>query len=221
MQYAIIAILFFFLFTNTIQCSCQSNYTVIYNHSAYLDSNANKPFKELKGALYVMNDTMTVYRIIRKEKDLMQKLNLSSSDAHHGTINPLKLDFYYSVVHLNNEDFDIKIPRDTTKWIIDSTKPISILDIKCFSAQADNTIIWFAPSIPLKAGPVHYFGLPGLVLAVYNSKYNFVYMASKIIPEIPEIIRSKKTTVKTLEEYKALQKIRVSGFSNQPRIKTL
>ena len=87
MQYAIIAILFFFLFTNTIQCICQTNYTVIYNHTAYLDSNANKPFKELKGALYVMNDTMTVYRIIRKEKDMMRKLNLSSSDAHHGTIN--------------------------------------------------------------------------------------------------------------------------------------
>ncbi len=219
MQYAIIAILFFFLFTNTIQCSCQSNYTVIYNHTAYLDSNANKPFKELKGALYVMNDTMTVYRIIRKEKDLMRKLNLSSSDAHHGTINPLKLNFYYSVVHLNNEDFDIKIPRDTTKWIIDSTKPISILNIKCFSAQADNTIIWFAPSIPLKAGPVHYFGLPGLVLAVYNLKHNFVYLAKKIISQIPEIVTSKQTPVITLEKFQELQKSRVNLKDNQLEIR--
>jgi GLPGLI family protein len=66
---------------------------------------------------------------------------------------------------------------------------------------------------------MNYFGLPGLVLAVYNNRFHFVYLAKKIIPQIPEIVTSKQTPVITLEKFQELQKSRVNIKDNQLEIR--
>ena len=202
-----------------VQVDGQNSYTVVYRQLNYVDSNGRNPTSELKGALFIMNDSMTVYRLSRKEKELMTKFDLSCSDAHHGTINHLKGGYYYDIVHLKDEDLYIKVPTDTTKWIIDSNNSVTILNIKCFAAKSAEAVVWFAPSMPLKAGPMNYFGLPGLVLAVYNNRFHFVYLAKKILTTIPEIVASKQTSIVTLEQFRELQKKRVFIKDNQLEIR--
>ena len=214
-----LSVLILIVMNLALQVDGQRRYTVIYRQLNNVDSNGKNPTSELKGALYVMNDSMTVYRLSRKEKELMRKFDLSSSDAHHGIISHLKGGYYYDIVHLKDEYLYIKVPTDTTKWIIDSNNSINILNIKCFAAKSAETVVWFAPSMPLKAGPMNYFGLPGLVLAVYNNRFHFVYLARKIEPQIPEIVNTKQTPIVSLEEFREMQKKRVNIKDNQLEIR--
>ena len=107
---------------------------------------------------------------------------------------------------MDKKKFLVNEPIDTNKWEILPNDTMTILNKKCIAAKKSGVVAWFTPSIPLKAGPAQYFGLPGLVLAVFVSSYNIAIIADKIIPSIPEIITSKPLSIITLAEFKARQK---------------
>ena len=136
----------------------------------------------------------------------MKKLDLSSWDAHHGILKPMKGSYYYEVVHLQNEDCYIKVPNDTNEWTIDTTRNIIVLDKKCMAATRGDDVAWFAPSMPIKAGPGNDFGLPGLVLAVFNNRFNVVTLAYKIVSSVPEIVTTKETLIVSPEQFREMQK---------------
>ena len=190
----------------TVAAAAQSSYTVLYKHLIYVDSNGRGQPGKVKAALYVMGDTMTIYRLSLNEKDLFKKLDLSSTDAHHGRIRSLNKGYCYEIVH--NQPFDcyIKVPKDTSDWQIMPNDTLTILGIKCVAAIKPDVVLWYAPSMPIKSGPLDYFGLPGLVLAAYNSRYSFVYTAIQIIPSVPEIVTTKQTRVVSLDEYWEMRK---------------
>ena len=199
--------------------AAQNNYTVLYQHLNYVDSNGKSDRPGLKGALYVMGDTMTIYRLAWKEKELLKKLDLNSRQAHHGIMNRLKDDFFIEIVHDKYGGSFIKSPNDTAKWVMLPNDTILILNKKCVAAIRDYVVIWYAPSIPLKAGPINCFGLPGLVLAVYNSLYNYVYTAYKIIPSVPEIVTTGKLEIITQETFRAQQKKEIYNRDNNLQIR--
>ena len=201
--------------------AAQSSYTVLYNQKNYVDEYGRSPAPELKGALYIMSDTMTVYRLAWKEKELMKKADLGSRDLHHSIINPMKDDAYFEIVHLQNEDCYIKCPKDTSKWVIDTAKTIIILDKKCVAATRGDNVVWFASSMPVNAGPGNVFGLPGLVLGVYNIRYSIVYLAYKIIPAVPEIVSKKQPPIISLEAYRERNRIRQSNINNDLLLRKL
>jgi GLPGLI family protein len=188
------------------QVVAQSNYTVIYHQLNYVDSTGKNYGTEIKGALYVMNDTMTVCRYAWREEELMKKFDINSGVAHHGTLNNLREDFHYSIGHTKDSGFLLMEPIDTNKWEILPNDTMTILNKKCIAAKRSDVVAWFTPSIPLKAGPAQYFGLPGLVLAVFLNSYNITIIAEKIIPSIPEIVTSKPLSVISLADFKAMQK---------------
>ena len=188
------------------KAASQSNYTVIYRHLNNIDSTGKNNGKGINGALYVMNDTMTVYRLALSEYAMMKKFDINSCEAHHGNINNLKGDFHYSIGHNKDSGFLLVEPIDTNKWEILPNDTMTILNKKCIAAKKSDVVAWFTPSIPLKAGPAQYFGLPGLVLAVFLYSYNITIIAEKIIPSIPEIVTSKPLSIITLADFKAMQK---------------
>ena len=199
--------------------AAQSSFTVMYKQEYFVDSLRKSSGPELKGGLYVMGDTMTVYRLAWKEKELMKKLDLSSRDAHHGILKPMKDCCYYEIVHLQNEYCYIRVPDDTNKWTIDTTRNIIVLDKKCMAATRGDEVAWFAPSMPIKAGPGNDFGLPELVLAVFNNRYNMVTLAYKIVPSVPEIVTTRETPIVSLEQFREIQKKRVTNSDNNLQIR--
>lgn len=214
-------ILLLLLSCSSMVLAAQSSYTVLYNQNNYVDEYGRSPAPELKGALYILSDTMTVYRLAWKEKELMKKVDLVSRDLHHGIIHPMNGDFYFEIVHLQNEDCYIKCPKDTAKWVIDTLKTIIILDKKCVAATLGDNVVWFAPSIPVNAGPGNVFGLPGLVLGVYNIRYSIVYLAYKIIPAVPEIVSKKQPPIISLEAYRERNRTRQSNINNDLLLRKL
>lgn len=66
-------------------------------------------------------------------------------------------------------EFLVESPLDNKGWKLDPTRK-KIGEYVCMKAtmnlEGDTVTAWFAPEIPVPAGPAEYYGLPGVVLAV-------------------------------------------------------
>lgn len=66
-------------------------------------------------------------------------------------------------------EFLVESPLETKGWKLDPTRK-KIGEYVCMKAtmnlEGDTVTAWFAPEIPVPAGPAEYYGLPGVVLAV-------------------------------------------------------
>ena len=102
----------------------------------------------------------------------MKKLDLGSQDAHQGPQNLMKGGKFYDIEYLQNECFYIKERKDTTNWEIMPNDTLTILNKKCVAAKSVGMLAWYAPSMPQKSGPADCYGLPGLVLAVFNNRFH-------------------------------------------------
>lgn len=110
-------------------------------------------------------------------------------------------------------------PLTKIEWIIQSQKK-KILEQDCQRATASfggrNYTAWFAPAIPINAGPWKLGGLPGIILAANDEKNEIAFTCTKItIPEedAPLIMASKKSTLLSTAEFnKTKQK-----FANDPQ----
>ncbi|MCH3881582.1 GLPGLI family protein [Tenacibaculum aquimarinum] len=105
-------------------------------------------------------------------------------------------------IYLHEKDFlsDLFLVKiEVKKWkITDDFKVIN--NFKCYKAISEDIVsnpagifkkkvtAWFSPDLPSFFGPAGYFGLPGLILELDNSKMNMY--ASKI-----EFLKSKKENV--------------------------
>jgi GLPGLI family protein len=107
-----------------------------------------------------------------------------------------------------NEVLDWTILSDTTQ----------ILGNNCQKAlttfRGRSYIAWFAPDIPLSAGPYKFRGLPGLIVKVEDTKSNFVYECIGIeylLQKRPIVFNGSSFTKVTRTEYRKLLK---AGFDN-------
>ena len=91
---------------------------------------------------------------------------------------------------------------DLTSWIIyeDIEKPVwnitgeadSILGFTCLKAETSfrgrEWTAFFTPEIPIQEGPWKLYGLPGLILKVYDSKKHYIYEAKDINTVSPGLV---------------------------------
>lgn len=102
--------------------------------------------------------------------------------------------------------FLIVSEADTLPWKLTGNRR-EILGTPCFEAvyQKDTikTIAWFAPSIPVPAGPGRYNGLPGLILEVNVGDGKRILSAVSVTPgEVASLItRPSKGKKVTREEF--------------------
>jgi len=110
-------------------------------------------------------------------------------------------------------------PLTKIEWTIQPQKK-KILEQNCQKAttyfRGREYIVWFAPAIPINAGPWKLNGLPGIILAANDEKNEITFTCTKItIPEekAPLIKASKNATLlSTIEFNKTKQK-----FANDPQ----
>ena len=196
------------------------NITYVKEYRSKLDTSITKSFKNEIGAL---NSLLTKYSkeisyqlTIANEHSLfsinefkMDNPNFNFKEVA-GSIGGTggkfyvnkKEGMYLNQFHFMGDDFLIKI--EAKKWkITNEFKFIS--DFKCYKATSEDTvtnnigvfkskvIAWFCPDLPSFFGPAGYFGLPGLILELDNSKMKL--RATKI-----DFSKTKNAAIKPLKK---------------------
>lgn len=122
-----------------------------------------------------------------------------------------------------NRIFLVEKINTTEGWKVTGQQK-DILGYKSFEAvrqdtTGNRTVVWFTPSIPVKAGPAGLGNLPGMVLeADYNSGSR-VFTAKNIetaVPEAEKIAKPKDGKKVTEAEYKAIvaEKMKEMGIEH-------
>lgn len=145
-----------------------------------------------------------------------------------------KIDFYDKIIRA---DFSYE-ETPAFKWMITDEKK-KIGDLKCQAAQLDyagrHYKAWFTNDIPVSDGPYKFYGLPGLIVEMEDSKnhYKFELLSYKnLADEKPLWISEGKLNGKKVSKadfYRALknsqdniiQEISKSGFSLNPNAENL
>ncbi len=102
--------------------------------------------------------------------------------------------------------FVIDRPVEKQKWKISGEK-IKYLDYECIKAttadeEGVEIVAWFAPAIPVKAGPNGYGQLPGAILMLSKGDQDLEIKATKVeLKEVEEIKEPTDGKKVTKEEY--------------------
>jgi len=105
--------------------------------------------------------------------------------------------------------FIINKPVEKIKWKITSEK-VKYLDFECMKAtmtdkEGDEVVAWFAPAIPVKAGPAGFGQLPGAILMMSKGDKALEIKATKIeMGEVEAITKPNDGKKVTEEEYEKI-----------------
>lgn len=193
-------------------------HSMFYNrHTQWLDS--TRCTKEGE-AWYVQTSLVVMGQVMGKSREEVEAIFESS-----GTGRPIGMyivkekekfkiwDEVYNEYRKYSEDIE---ERD---WniVMDSTK--NILGYECILAESDyhgrHWKVWFAPEIPINAGPWKLLGLPGLIMEAVDStcQHHFtisgIEMSGEAFPKVYEPFDYEKTTRK---EFLRLCRYRYDNF---------
>ena len=105
-------------------------------------------------------------------------------------------------------EFLVESPLETMGWKLDPTRK-KIGEYVCMKAtmnlEGDTVTAWFAPELPVPAGPAEYYGLPGVVLAVERLGETILLATSiDLTPPPAELLvkpeAGKKTSAEAFEQ---------------------
>lgn len=110
-------------------------------------------------------------------------------------------------------------PLTKIEWKIQPQKK-KILSLECLMAtttfRGRNYTAWFAPAIPINAGPWKLNGLPGIILAANDDKNEISFTCTKVtVPEanLPLITALKNATLLSTEKFNKTKKM----FDKDPK----
>ena len=71
------------------------------------------------------------------------------------------------------------------------------------SFRGRDYVVWFAPELPVSEGPWKFCGLPGLIMHVYDTECQYVYMMTGIrqVPDLPVMIPDEQYVRTDLRKY--------------------
>lgn len=154
--------------------SAQVTYSIYYEHKVKYFQNNFELVRKTNSRL-VFNDSASFYYFITPEQRDKFKKSKAVGDKliHHGLFyNKNTAKFYHEVTwpKPNNYMTEMKIPYHN--WIFTKEEK-EILNYKCYNAReansnGDTLSVWYTTEIKNIFGPMRYFGLPGVVLAIDN-----------------------------------------------------
>ena len=206
---------FILLLTIALQGITQTGYKVIYKRSdSYFPITFNGEKRTLPAMenRVVFNDSLC-FSYYTHGRDPLKKANLYGGKLmHHAMLYNKNNDLVYSEVNWPSKK-DKYLIVDTSKkfnWIFwDDIK--LVLGYKCKPAlmvneKNDSTLVWFTPEIPEPYGPVGFYGLPGLVLEVYDQRWNSNYYADSIEKGPFSVVFPNEGKIISSKDYLALRK---------------
>lgn len=169
----------------------QSDVQVFYNLTFKPDSTQIKTVNDI-GVAYINTDKKeSIYQASKKKKmdSLIQVMNITKFPSRpmytinhviHKDLSNFSL-LYTEVV--DNINFGYSEFIQKSKWQLENEKK-NILDHTCFKANLKfhgrNYTAWYAQDLPISDGPYKFFGLPGVILEIYDNNFNFHYQAVAI-----------------------------------------
>lgn len=207
-------IFFILLLTIAFQGITQNGYKVIYKKS---ESYFPITFNGERRAIPTMENRVVFadslcFSYYTQGSDPMKKAKLYGEKLmHHAMLFNKNSDLVYSEVNWPSKK-DKYLIVDTSKkfnWIFwDDTK--LVLGYKCKPAlmineKNDSTLVWFTLEIPEPYGPVGFYGLPGLVLEVYDQRWNSNYIADRIEKGPFSVVFPKEGKIISSKDYIALR----------------
>ena len=131
-------------------------------------------------------DSVSFFHITKTSRKPSKKYSKDILLHHHSIYYKAETDFFYDGV-LAGEPLTKYLVIDSIKerkWLSwDATKNILGYECKPFMSVGeanDTLLVWFTPNLTSSFGPSNYLGFPGLVLEVYDQKYDRKWYATKI-----------------------------------------
>jgi len=113
--------------------------------------------------------------------------------------------------------FLVESPLENKGWKLDPTRK-KIGEYVCMKAtmnlDGDTVTAWFAPELPVPAGPAEYYGLPGVVLAVERLRETILLATSiDLAPPPAQLLAKPESGKKTsLEAFDRIVEEKVEEF---------
>ena len=170
------------------ELKAQKTYSIHYSQSWQSSISINGQYQkyEFRSRL-VYNDTLSFYyQIPPDSKDKFKNdAVLGDKLIHHGLIYSRNSDEVLEEVAWPKKNYFVIVdtPR-TYNWVFNRQQK-EILGYHCnlaysVSGTNDTTLVWYTNELGVVFGPSFYFGLPGIVLEVFEQQYGRHYLATKI-----------------------------------------
>lgn len=101
-------------------------------------------------------------------------------ELNFGIYKDLTKEEIYEIQNISSKNFMFKINLNKKKWNIGSdTKKIHNYNCKKATIKLGGRLweAWFTDEIPINDGPYKFFGLPGLILEIYDNEKNYHFSA--------------------------------------------
>ncbi len=181
----------FFLLLNFSFLQCQDNNTIFYNLKYVKDSLNNNEYSEER-MLLIYNDTISVFisENFRLFDSIRKTFDKNESLINMGKITNIpKSNFKFKIFKLKNTNSFIVthnsiksnfsyLENNKIEWdLMEDT--LSIKNFKCKKATTSyggrDYVAWYTKSIPIIEGPYKFYGLPGLIVKLYDKRKNYIF----------------------------------------------
>lgn len=124
-----------------------------------------------------------------------------------GVYKDFKKEKFIEIRNITSKNFVFEIPRPKLKWkFMDSEKTIFNYKVKkaVVNFGGRSWTAWYATEIPISDGPYKFYGLPGLILEISDSKGDYTFLAKGIEKNTNKINLPGNLISTTLEKYTKL-----------------
>lgn len=170
-------------------------------------------------SLYLKMSEETVADDLNIDQSVNVKtITISSDDS--GIYKNFKTDEYLHGVSILGKEFLVKDKLNPYDWKLeDEEKIIGEHKVSKATAKINNTdvIAWFAKDIPVQDGPLHYYGLPGLILELEGENNTYHAISIKQNDTESKVTRPSKGKVVTFKEYNEIKDERINEVRKNAR----
>ncbi len=203
-----------FCFFLTGVSDAQKTYSIYYTRINETDFSINgEKVTHKTNARLVFNDSVSFFYFISPDKKdkLKNEKVLGDKLVHHGLIyNRNKNELLSEVTWPKKDYYVIKTQQPDFNWVY-TKETKNLLGYKCNQAittnsNGDSIRVWYTNQINNIFGPLHYFGLPGVILEVFGHTKNSL-LTVKSIDVIQAILVLPDKTIPRLSMEEHLRKL--------------
>lgn len=200
----------FLLLNQTLLSQVKITYEVIYKPDT-IENKFNREEMSLKhfnGKSYFYNETKfkldSIYDKVTAEflrTGITPNVSLKY-ELNFGIYKDLRKQEVYEIQNVSSRDFMFKINLNKQDWkIFKETKKIHSYLCKKATINFGGRLweAWFTDEIPINDGPYKFFGLPGLILEIYDSEKDYHFLAIGISKQ-NENFKLSSQFIKTSED---------------------
>lgn len=186
----------------------QKTYSINYSQFGKSNILINGQYQNYEGKSRLMyNDTLSFYYPIDSKDPFRNATVLGDKLTHHGLMYNRNTNEMFDEVAWPEKNYFVIVdtPR-SYNWIFNKERK-DILGYNCnlaysISQSNDTTLVWYTGELGSIFGPSVYFGLPGIVLEVFEQQYGRHFLATKVESASVTLVLPKDVKKIPMEKYR-------------------